>query len=161
MKDATYDSEIPSYSYHWPLYYPLTAKRFFDQLGVVDAQSARRQQVDFHAPTSSTLNYPLRPLHIEPPAERPNILLIGIDAWRFDDANRDVTPNIAHFGQQATRFTHHLSGGNSTQAGLFSLFYGLPATYWEEFQTSQTRPLLMQTRRFELSVCYLRLGTTQ
>ncbi|EGR0743227.1 DUF3413 domain-containing protein [Vibrio cholerae] len=144
-KDATYDNEIPSYSYHWPLYYPLTAKRFFDQLGVVDAQSARRQQVDFHAPTSSTLNYPLRPLHIEPPAERPNILLIGIDAWRFDDANRDVTPNIAHFGQQATRFTHHLSGGNSTQAGLFSLFYGLPATYWEEFQTSQTRPLLMQT----------------
>lgn len=71
--------------------------------------------------------------------------MIGIDAWRFDDANRDVTPNIAHFGQQATRFTHHLSGGNSTQAGLFSLFYGLPATYWEEFQTSQTRPLLMQT----------------
>ncbi|KQB06687.1 DUF3413 domain-containing protein [Vibrio metoecus] len=143
-KDATYDSEIPSYSYHWPLYYPLTAKRFFNQLGVVDAQAARRQQVDFHAPTSSALNYPLRPLRIEPPAQRPNILVIGIDAWRFDDANRDVTPNIAHFGQQATRFTHHLSGGNSTQAGLFSLFYGLPATYWEKFQTSQTRPLLMQ-----------------
>lgn len=143
-KDATYDSEIPSYSYHWPLYYPLTAKRFFNQLGVVDAQAARRQQVDFHAPTSSALNYPLRPLRIEPPAQRPNILVIGIDAWRFDDANRDVTPNIVHFGQQATRFTHHLSGGNSTQAGLFSLFYGLPATYWEKFQTSQTRPLLMQ-----------------
>lgn len=144
-KDATYDSEIPSYNYHWPLYYPLTAKRFFNQLGVVDAQAARSQQVDFHAPTSSTLNYPLRPLRIEPPAQRPNILVIGIDAWRFDDANREVTPNVANFGQQATRFTHHLSGGNSTQAGLFSLFYGLPATYWEKFQTSQTRPLLMQT----------------
>ncbi|ENM5925013.1 DUF3413 domain-containing protein [Vibrio mimicus] len=143
-KDATYDSEIPSYSYHWPLYYPLTAKRFFDQLGVVDAQAARRQQVDFHAPSSSALNYPLRPLRIEPPAQRPNILVIGIDAWRFDDANREVTPNIANFGQGATRFTHHLSGGNSTQAGLFSLFYGLPATYWEEFQSSQTRPQLMQ-----------------
>ncbi|QXC57806.1 DUF3413 domain-containing protein [Vibrio mimicus] len=143
-KDATYDSEIPSYSYHWPLYYPLTAKRFFDQLDVVDAQAARRQQVDFHAPTSSALNYPLRPLRIEPPAQRPNILVIGIDAWRFDDANREVTPNIANFGQSTTRFTHHLSGGNSTQAGLFSLFYGLPATYWEEFQSSQTRPQLMQ-----------------
>ncbi|WP_000925717.1 DUF3413 domain-containing protein [Vibrio mimicus] len=143
-KDATYDSEIPSYSYHWPLYYPLTAKRFFDQLGVVDAQTARRQQVDFHTPSSSALNYPLRPLRIEPPAQRPNILVIGIDAWRFDDANREVTPNIANFGQGATRFTHHLSGGNSTQAGLFSLFYGLPATYWEEFQSSQTRPQLMQ-----------------
>lgn len=143
-KDATYDSEIPSYSYHWPLYYPLTAKRFFDQLGVVDAQTARSQQVDFHAPSSSALNYPLRPLRIEPPAQRPNILVIGIDAWRFDDANREVTPNIANFGQDATRFTHHLSGGNSTQAGLFSLFYGLPATYWEEFQSSQTRPQLMQ-----------------
>nr|WP_199246852.1 DUF3413 domain-containing protein [Vibrio mimicus] len=143
-KDATYDSEIPSYSYHWPLYYPLTAKRFFDQLGVVDAQAARSQQVDFHAPTSSALNYPLRPLRIEPPAQRPNILVIGIDAWRFDDANREITPNIANFGQSATRFTHHLSGGNSTQAGLFSLFYGLPATYWEEFQSSQTRPQLMQ-----------------
>ncbi|ENO8415343.1 DUF3413 domain-containing protein [Vibrio mimicus] len=143
-KDATYDSEIPSYSYHWPLYYPLTAKRFFDQLGVVDAQAARSQQVDFHAPTSSALNYPLRPLRIEPPALRPNILVIGIDAWRFDDANREITPNIANFGQSATRFTHHLSGGNSTQAGLFSLFYGLPATYWEEFQSSQTRPQLMQ-----------------
>lgn len=112
-------------------------KTLFDQLGVVDAQSARRQQVDFHAPTSSTLNYPLRPLHIEPPAERPNILLIGIDAWRFDDANRDVTPNIAHFGQQATRFTHHLSGGNSTQAGLFSLFTAYPLPIGRSFKPAK------------------------
>ncbi len=64
---------------------------------------------------------------------------------RYDDANQDVTPNIAQFAQRSLRFEQHLSGGNSTQAGIFSLFYGLPATYWDSFHAVQKRPAMMKS----------------
>lgn len=144
-RDANYDTTVPSYSVHWPLYYPLTAKRFFHRFGWVDTQAVREQSLNMSRPSNSHLNYPLHPLVIEPPHEQPNILFIAIDTWRYDDANSEVTPNIAQFAQRSLRFEQHISGGNSTQAGIFSLFYGLPATYWEAFHAAQKRPAMMKT----------------
>lgn len=145
-KDAQYDAVIPSYSYHWPLYYPLTSKSFFYTHGIVEPQEARQQSLDLKQPVHSTLNYPLSALVTAPDTgKRPNILILAIDAWRFDDATRAVTPNILKFAKDSYRFQNHLSGGNSTQVGIFSLFYGLPATYWDVFQSTQTRPVMMQT----------------
>ena len=41
-------------------------------------------------------------------------------------------------------FANHYSGGNSSRAGVFSLFYGLPGTYWGEFEAAQRPPVLME-----------------
>ncbi|ELO1812945.1 DUF3413 domain-containing protein [Vibrio fluvialis] len=143
-RDAHYDTTVPSYSVHWPLYYPLTGKRLLDKLGLVDTQTVREQSLTLPRPSHSHLNYPLHPLDIRQPDQTPNILFIAIDTWRYDDANQDVTPNIAQFAQRSLRFEQHLSGGNSTQAGIFSLFYGLPATYWDSFHANQKRPVMMK-----------------
>ncbi len=76
------------------------------------------------------LKYPLNPLICEAKKPHLNILLIGIDTWRFDAMNQLLTPHIEKFSKKSWQFTRHFSGGNSTQAGLFSLFYSIPSTYW-------------------------------
>ena len=44
-----------------------------------------------------------------------------------------VAPRLTEFARGAIRFDRHYSGGNSSRAGMFSLFYGLPATYFDAF----------------------------
>ncbi|MCG6282828.1 DUF3413 domain-containing protein, partial [Vibrio diabolicus] len=54
-RDANYDTTVPSYSVHWPLYYPLTAKRFFHRFGWVDTQAVREQSLNMSRPSNSHL----------------------------------------------------------------------------------------------------------
>lgn len=77
------------------------------------------------------------------PAQPLNLVMIVIDTWRFDMLNAEVTPNLYQFAQHAWRFKHHYSGGNATAPGIFSLFYGLPATYWPSVESQQESPLLI------------------
>ncbi|MET2973444.1 sulfatase-like hydrolase/transferase, partial [Vibrio harveyi] len=64
-------------------------------------------------------------------------------AWRYSDATAEIMPNITQFAEQTINFSEHMSGGNSTQAGVFSLFYSLPATSWNSFYASQKSPVFM------------------
>jgi membrane-anchored protein YejM (alkaline phosphatase superfamily) len=76
-----------------------------------------------------------------------NVLLVVIDAMRADALRPEVAPRMDEFAQTAIRFDEHYSGGNSSRAGLFSLFYGLPATYWDAFATFARPPVLMDLFR--------------
>ena len=89
------------------------------------------------------LKYPLHPLQCNISQAPYNILMIGIDAWRFDAMNRSLTPNIAKFSEKSWQFNNHMSGGNSTKAGLFSLFYGLPSHYWNSMLKQKTGPVFI------------------
>ena len=91
------------------------------------------------------VHYPLNTLHFNPPSHPLNIVMIVIDTWRFDMYNADVMPNVNRFINRTWQFTNHWSGGNSTQAGVFSLFYGLPGTYWTSMLTKRQGPLLLNT----------------
>ena len=44
---------------------------------------------------------------------------------------------------EALQFRNHYSGGNSSRMGFFSMFYGLPSTYWQAFNDTQRQPVLM------------------
>jgi membrane-anchored protein YejM (alkaline phosphatase superfamily) len=102
------------------------------------------------------VHYPLKPLQCA--AEHPfNIVIIGIDAWRFDAMNSELTPNTAKFAKESWQFTHHFSGGNSTQAGLFSLFYSLPGSYWTAMLTHAKGPVLIHEllkKHYETKIFY-------
>ena len=39
-------------------------------------------------------------------------------------------PNLTNLKKSSVVFADHYSGGNATRAGIFSLFYGLPPSYW-------------------------------
>jgi uncharacterized protein len=90
------------------------------------------------------LAYPTHDLQFEKPSPPLNLVVIVIDTWRYDAMNAKAMPHVYQFAQQSMQFQDHWSGGNSTQAGLFSFFYGLPANYWETFLQQKRGPLLIQ-----------------
>jgi len=58
-----------------------------------------------------------------------------------------VAPTLSAFAQGAVRFDAHYSGGMASRAGMFSLFYSLPATYWDAFADVAQPPVLMDLFR--------------
>ncbi|WP_199458801.1 DUF3413 domain-containing protein [Vibrio owensii] len=144
-KNALYDDEVSQFSNNWPLYYPLTARKFIYRHHLVDETIASQNRVELKNIESSSLNYPLAPVNVEPKGKQPNVLFILVDAWRQSDATPEIMPNVSKFSEKTINFFQHMSGGNSTQAGIFSLFYSLPATYWDSFYASQKSPVFMDT----------------
>ena len=141
-KNALYDDEVSQFSNNWPLYYPLTARNFIYRHHLVDESMASQNRVELKNIESSSLNYPLAPINVEAKDKQPNVLFILIDAWRYSDAIPEIMPNVSKFSEKTANFSQHMSGGNSTQAGIFSLFYSLPATYWDSFYASQKLSLI-------------------
>jgi membrane-anchored protein YejM (alkaline phosphatase superfamily) len=45
--------------------------------------------------------------------------------------------------EQALRLEKHYSGGNLTQMGVFSMFYGLYGNYWFPMHAARRAPVLM------------------
>jgi len=69
-----------------------------------------------------------------------------VDAFRFDMFNQEIMPNTYSYFQNrpdAFYFTNHLSGGNATQAGVFSLFYSIPSTYWNTITAAGVPPVFI------------------
>jgi membrane-anchored protein YejM (alkaline phosphatase superfamily) len=121
-----------------PLAYPLRARSVMRDLGF----EMRRDSWRLHT-NGGGLSYPLTPLSCEPTEPVRSIVIIVIDSWRFDAMNESTTPNIARFAARAARFGQHFSGGNATRAGTFSLFYGIPSTYWHDMLQQRRGPALV------------------
>jgi uncharacterized protein len=136
-----------------PLRYAATAKRFLRARGV---EVQTRQAMSLSEQSDSTaLSYPLRPLQCRQPAKPLNIVFIVIDSWRFDEMNERVTPQIAAFAGESTRFLNHHSGGNATRIGVFSLFYSIPGTYWHQMLREQRSPVFideLQRQQYDIQV---------
>lgn len=92
---------------------------------------------------TQALQYPLEPLQFNKTNQPFNLVMIVIDAWRFDMLTPDVTPTLYEFSKKAWVFNNHFSGGNATGPGIFSLFYGLPATYWTAMKVEHLGPVLI------------------
>ena len=53
-------------------------------------------------------------------------------------------PNVMAFAEQHSMFSNHVSGGNATQPGLFSIFYSIPGSYWTAAMSQEKSPVLME-----------------
>lgn len=145
---------ITSFSRFLPLFQPATANSFMRKNGLIDAEALARQEA-LKLRESGTLQYPLQPLVTRPVDKPLNILWIVVDSWRADTFNPEDTPNMWHFAQQGMVLNNHLSAGNATRAGIFGLFYGIPATYWHAFQDERRSPLLidrLQELNYQLGI---------
>lgn len=125
-----------------PMRYAATAKRLLRAHGV-NLRETPLRQADRDAARRGLL-YPLRPLTCRAPDKPPNIVVILIDSWRFDELDAQVTPNIAAFARRSARFMDHYSGGNATRIGTFSLFYSIPGTYWHRVLAERRGPVLIE-----------------
>ena len=147
--EARYDVSVTSFTRYLPLYFPLRDTRIQVRLGLIDRRVARERGVvaALGRPSAGELQYPLHPLTCAPPRRMPNVLLIVIDAMRADVLTPKYAPRMSELARGATRFTSHYSGGNSSRAGMFSIFYSLPATYWDAFAGFARPPVLMDLFR--------------
>jgi membrane-anchored protein YejM (alkaline phosphatase superfamily) len=76
----------------------------------------------------------------------PNICIIVLDSWRKDMFDPELTPALARFERDgARRFADHLSGGNGTRYGLFTMLYGLHGNYWFPVLEGRRSPVLVDT----------------
>ncbi len=89
------------------------------------------------------LDYPLHPLQCQPPHKKPNILFLVFDTLRYDSLTPRIMPNMADFARKTVQFDRVYSGGNCTQPGVFSLFYGIPANYWNATVEQHKGPVLI------------------
>lgn len=147
--DANYDRRITAITPHVPFYHATTAKRFMARHGLVNPQQVRERQhvnaLDVST-VESSLDYPITPLQCERPPERGrlNILMIVVDALRADMLDPRWMPATTEFSANAQVFTRHFSNGNATKPGIFSLLYGLPASYWDAFSAVGREPELIR-----------------
>ncbi len=93
--------------------------------------------------SNEPLHYPTHPLQCRRPTKPYNVILIGVDSLRADSMRLRYMPNTMKFADKSWQFKHHMSGGNSTQPGLFALFYSLPVNYWTAALRQKKQSVLM------------------
>lgn len=109
-----------------PYYLPLTARGLLAKMGF-KVDRGRKLHL---ANTNRNLDYPLHPLQVDKPAKPYNIVWLVSESWRADTLDQEIMPNTWAFAQKAMRFTDHYSGGNGTRVGVFTMFTGIPGSYW-------------------------------
>ncbi len=122
-----------------PIYQPLTFARFLERhFGIYKDKEIQKT---ITVKSSSKINYPLNPIELKKDAKSPNIFIFAVDSLRESILSEETTPNILKFSKNSLVFKNHFSGGNATRFGIFSLFYGLNATYWFSFLDASKEPV--------------------
>lgn len=126
-----------------PLYQPLRLRKLERRLGIdTDVTGIPLVQSG-----KSMLQYPRQPITGTVAPDAPNVLWIVLDGWRSDIFDAETTPRMWEFSRRAQVFRRHVSGGNCTRLGIFSMFYGLHGTYWQPFLTEGRGPVLVEKFR--------------
>ena len=114
-----------------PAYYPITSHRRAAKFGGM-LPIGEKALLDVAVDNQGALEYPISKIKLRYPDSMtmPNIVVLFFESWRYDMLTEDVTPNAFALSQRSLVCSRHFSSGNSTVAGLFGFFYGLPATYW-------------------------------
>ncbi len=117
-----------------PFYQPFTIERLVRRHGETVAVASES--------SAGLPHYPQAPLRFAETARRPNVLWVVIDSWRADALSAENTPRIWNLAERSQVFDEHMSGGNSTQFGTFSMFYGLWASAEPTFAAEHRGPVL-------------------
>ena len=136
--DLARDRRITALTKLFPLYPRLSVEELTGAPTDVPGTGVPRIELDGLA-----LAYPEGLPPIDPGGRRPDLLIAVVDCWRADALAEDVTPNLTRFAQGARSFADHLSGGNATRFGLFSLLYGIHGSYWAPVLEARRSPLLV------------------
>ncbi|NRB81914.1 MAG: sulfatase-like hydrolase/transferase, partial [Saccharospirillaceae bacterium] len=128
-----------------PWYMPLIAIDDIKKWGLIN-EDLLEDNLPITGNSSSDFNYPTNPL-VCSADNTPNIIIIALESWRFDAMSQDITPNIYNIAQQGLNFKQHLSAGNVTTKGLFSLFYGISPIYWNDAKAARSEPVFISHLR--------------
>ena len=99
--------------------------------------------------SNSMLNYPLKPLKIEPPKKKYNIVWLVSESWRADTLNPEIMPAATEFSKKCVRFHNYYSSGNGTRMALCGMFYGIYGSYWKALLAEHKVPAIFQVLQKE------------
>ncbi|KLF65846.1 LPS biosynthesis-modulating metalloenzyme YejM [Klebsiella aerogenes] len=128
--DANFYRPITMQRATLPLSYPMTARRFLEKHGLLDAQDYQRRLVEQGAPEAVSVQYPLSDLRYRDLGTGYNVLLITVDNLNYSRFEKNM-PQLAAFAKESVNFSQHMSSGNSTDSGMFGLFYGISPGYMD------------------------------
>lgn len=137
-----FDTRVTTVPEKIPLARPLRMNNVFIKLGLVNRDAINANSQKIQADGSSDMKYPLEPLTCHG-GKRYNILFLFVDTLRYDMLTANVMPNTYAFSKKNITFTNHYSNGNNTRHGIFSLFTGLPGSYWKKALTGSTPGILI------------------
>lgn len=128
--DANFYRPITMQRANLPLSYPMTARRFLEKHGLLDAQEYQRRLVEQGDPEAVSVQYPLSDLRYTDMGAGHNVLFITVDGLNYSRFEKQM-PGLAQFAQQNVNFTQHMSSGNYVDNGIFGLFYGISPSYMD------------------------------
>ncbi len=134
--DANFYRPITMQRSNLPLSYPMTARRFLEKHGLLDAQEYQRRLVQQGNPEALSVAYPLSDITFRDSATKHNLLVITVDGLNAATMAKTL-PNLHQFAQQNVQFSQHFSAGSSDDAGLFGLFYGISPSYMDGVLSSR------------------------
>jgi len=141
---ATHKSSFTEVSEILPANRPVRFNKLLVKYGIVSAEEVAGTKIDF-SKYKNGMNYPLEPLNCPQTDSKPmNIVFLYIDSLRFDVLEDKTMPNLWKFSKNAIRFNDHWSGGINTRHGIFTLFYGIPGSYWSKALSTKTPSVLIQ-----------------
>ena len=140
--DANFYRPITMQRANLPLSYPMTARRFLEQHGLLDAQEYQRRLIEQGNPDAVSVQYPLSELRYRDMGTGQNVLLITVDGLNYSRFEKQM-PALAGFAEQNISFTRHMSSGNTTDNGIFGLFYGISPSYMDGILSTRTPAALI------------------
>jgi len=127
--DANFYRPVTMQRANLPLSYPMTARRFLEKHGLLDAQEYQRRLVEQGNPEAVSVQYPLSPLRFRDMGQGQNVLLITVDGLNYSRFEKQM-PTLAEFADKNINFTQHMSAGNSTDAGILACSTGFRLPIW-------------------------------
>ncbi|EET3578981.1 LPS biosynthesis-modulating metalloenzyme YejM [Escherichia coli] len=140
--DANFYRPITMQRANLPLSYPMTARRFLEKHGLLDAQEYQRRLIEQGNPDAVSVQYPLSELRYRDMGTGQNVLLITVDGLNYSRFEKQM-PALAGFAEQNISFTRHMNSGNTTDNGIFGLFYGISPSYMDGILSTRTPAALI------------------
>jgi hypothetical protein len=132
-------NEITQYTSYFPIYFPIGSRQAGEQVsrllpGLFPAEEGSGALAG--GSQSQHVNYPLTAPAGCAPGDKANIMFIVLESWQAESLTPETMPNLAELRKTAWDFRQHISGGNATVPGLFSLMFGLHASYYDAFRAN-------------------------
>lgn len=149
---AAQDLEITRVNSLLPWNHPVRFNKLLVKTGLLNPKKMH----SFSRSTSNMkMNYPLNSLDCVGTEHEYNILFVFVDSLRYDMLDPKIMPHAYEFSKRATVFREHFSGGINTRHGIFTLFTGIPGSYWEKsLETKSGSALIkaLQARGYEIGI---------
>ncbi|RJT46708.1 LPS biosynthesis-modulating metalloenzyme YejM [Rahnella woolbedingensis] len=128
--DANFYRPITMQRSNLPLSYPMTARKFLEKHGLLNAEEYQRRLIEQGNPEALAVEYPLNSISFAKTGSKYNLLMIVMDGVHTATLDNEM-PALSDFAKHNIRFDQHFSSGNRNDTGQFGLFYGISPSYMQ------------------------------